>query len=107
MKKYRILGNGRKFRVQRHVRFGPINYWKHERLYEVRDSYPKVVSRLVEFDALDEARSYIRERLKEEKPSHRWWPFALPKGWQIVEKFSDDPKPPTSATRRKATASSA
>lgn len=89
MKRYRILSDGERYRVQRHVRWGPINYWSTERFYEVREAYPKVVSHRVEFDDKDEAEAYVRERLKEEKPTKRWWPFAVPKGWRVVEKYSD------------------
>ncbi|MGE9270113.1 MAG: hypothetical protein ACQKBU_04855, partial [Verrucomicrobiales bacterium] len=89
MKRYRILTDSERYRVQRHVRFGPINYWQTEKYYEVKESYPKVVAHRVEFDKLEEARDYVNERLKEEKPTRRWWPFAIPKGWQVVEKFSD------------------
>lgn len=98
MKRYRILSDGSRFRVQRHVRWGPVNYWKNERYYEVREAYPKVVAHRVEFDGLPEARAYVRERMEEEKPARRWWPFAVPRGWRVVEKFSDSEDRPVEPT---------
>ncbi|MDP0490747.1 MAG: hypothetical protein Q7Q71_06840 [Verrucomicrobiota bacterium JB023] len=89
MKRYRIISNDEKYRVQKHVRFGPINYWKTEKFYEVTETYPKVVAHKVEFDYLAAAEDYVRKQLKEEKPLKRMWPFAVPKGWKVVEKFSD------------------
>lgn len=89
MNRYRILTDGARYRVQQHVRLGPINYWHDEKFYEVRESYPKVVAHRVEFGDLAEARDFVRERLSEERPHRRRWPFAIPKGWRVIEKFSD------------------
>jgi len=80
MKRYRIITNESVYRIQKRCRFGPLHFWKNEKVYEVNDAYPKVVSHWVEFKNLEEAESFVKKRMKEEKPPSRW---------KVVRKFTD------------------
>ena len=90
MKRYRILSDGRRYRVQRKVACGPVSFWRNDRVFEVSENYPKVHPKPVEFDQIEEADAYVRERLAEEGPRQRRGLFAIPKGWRVVAKY---PKP--------------
>ena len=73
MKRYRILTDGDRFRVQRHLCFGPFRIWRYAKFIEINDSYPKVVRRVVEFDDFQEADAYVQQKLKTETPKRRRW----------------------------------
>jgi len=88
MKKYRIVTNGENFRVQHRVKLGPLDFWRTDHYYEVKESYPKVIKRPVEFRAFDEAEDYVETQLAQIEPKR-----PKEKRWQTVRKYSDKLSP--------------
>ena len=80
MKKYRIITNGKIYRVQRRFNLGILHFWHNDHYYEINDTYPKVIKHTVEFGTKKEAAEYVKQCLDQEQNE---------KTWKVVKKFSD------------------
>ena len=85
MKKFRIISNGDKYRVQHRVKLGPLDFWRTDRFYEINASYPKTQQSPVEFEEVEKAEQYIRDQLAKTKPFRK----KEPGRWKVVRKYSD------------------
>jgi hypothetical protein len=79
MKKFRIVSNGKVFRVQRRVKLWFMRYWSDDKYYEVNDTYPKLITHKVEFPTFEEADAYVKSRIQDVNEH---------KKWRVVKKFN-------------------
>ncbi len=71
MSEFRIVTNGRLFRVQKRVKFGFVDYWQYER--KIQYGFGCTSTAIIEFKSKEAAQKYIDDALMEEKsPSDRW-----------------------------------
>lgn len=86
MKRYRIISDGQKYRVQHRIKLFIFDFWRTDTFNEVSDNYPKVIRHPVEFESLEEAEDYVFDQLRQLDPKEE---RKKEKAWKTVRKYSD------------------